>query len=109
LIFKTQIRLFGHNGHRGQNAPALVATESETDSDFALTARLHRAVGNIWMLSTVMLQHILVCNRLFTTHSKVLCKIDAALLFSTSNSIVIASGGDIFVPDICKHGNIVCV
>jgi len=109
LIFKTQIRRFGHNGHRGQNAPVLVAMEPETDSDFALTARLHRAVGNTWMLSTVMLQHILVCNRLFTIHSKVLCKTDAALLFSTSNSIVIASRGDIFVPDICRHVNNVCV
>jgi len=46
--------------------------EPETDSDFALTARPHRAVGNTWILSIAVLQQSLVCNRLFTIHLKVL-------------------------------------
>jgi len=65
--------------------------EPETDSDFALTARPHRAVGNTWILSIAVLQQSLVCNRLFTIHLKVLSETEAALLFSTSNGIAIAS------------------
>jgi len=72
-MFKTQLQLFGHRGHRGQNVPALVPMEPETDSDFASTARPHRAVGNTWILSIAVLQQSLVCNRLFTIHVKVLC------------------------------------